>query len=152
MEKEIFKNYYVNDLGELFSTKKSNKAKLAPFTTKKGYLRIELNAKKYFVHRLVALAFIPNPDNKPFVNHINGVKIDNRPINLEWVTNQENKKHAALNGLTAKGIDNGQSKLLECQIHQIRLDTRSLRVIAKDYNVDKSIIGDIKNRTSWKHI
>lgn len=53
----------------------------------------------YFIHRLVAKAFIPNPDNKPQVNHINGNRYDNRAINLEWTTSQENIRHSYDNGL-----------------------------------------------------
>jgi hypothetical protein len=58
-----------------------------------GYLRIKIDKKLNYVHRLVAKKFIPNPDSKPFVNHINGIRNDNRVENLEWVTHSENLKH-----------------------------------------------------------
>lgn len=77
-------------------------------TIVEGYQRIVLmkNAikKRYMCHRLVAEAFIPNPDNKPFVNHKNGDKADNRACNLEWCTQSENELHSHRElGNTMKG-------------------------------------------------
>jgi hypothetical protein len=68
-----------------------------------GYLCVDLNAngisKQKYIHRLIAEAFIPNPDNKPTVNHIDGNKLNNNISNLEWNTYSENNKHAVDNGL-----------------------------------------------------
>ena len=58
-----------------------------------GYPRVAIKGKGLKVHRAVALAFIPNPDNLPQVNHKNGVKTDNRVGNLEWCTNSQNQIH-----------------------------------------------------------
>ena len=73
--------------------------KLKPYKTKRGYLKVSLGNKNIFLHRLVALAFIPNPLNKPQINHIDCNKENNCVTNLEWCTNEENHKHKCENGL-----------------------------------------------------
>lgn len=76
---------------------------LTPSKNSSGYLKVELYkdkvSKMYYVHRLVALTFIPNPYNKPQVNHKDGNKLNNTVENLEWVTKSENQKHAIKHGL-----------------------------------------------------
>lgn len=75
---------------------------LKPFYSRGGYVRVKLNygnrSKKFMMHRLVAMAFIPNPDNKPVVDHINRNRADNRVENLQWVTTQENCQLAVERG------------------------------------------------------
>lgn len=83
--------YYL--IGSDGSIKNSNGMKMAPFKTKNGYMKINLLKKGFYMHRLVAECFIPNPEEKPQVNHKNGDKTDNRVENLEWVTNSENMLH-----------------------------------------------------------
>lgn len=93
---------------------KSNGTRLYPGkflkteTIVEGYQRIvlmkEAIKKRYMCHRLVAQEFVPNPDNKPYVNHINGNKADNRAENLEWVTQSENELHShSVLGNTMRG-------------------------------------------------
>lgn len=69
----------------------------------KGYARVNLpGLGTILLHRLIADLFIPNPENKPQVNHIDGNKLNNSVTNLEWVTNQENRDHAVKNGLVMR--------------------------------------------------
>lgn len=85
-------NYVVNPDGVI--RRASTAQPLKPQPDKEGYLRVQLQTKMYRVHRLVASAFIENPENKPHVNHKDGVKSNNRLGNLEWVTQKENYSHA----------------------------------------------------------
>lgn len=88
-------HYEVSNTGLVKSFKRNkNGIILKPIADRKGYLRVPLckngKEKRYFIHRLVAEAFIPNPENKPQVNHINENKADNHVENLEWCTQTEN--------------------------------------------------------------
>lgn len=87
----------------IFFEKYASPKILSQSYTVEGYLVVTLvkngKANQYKVHRLIAEAFIPNPEHKPAINHINGIKDDNRIENLEWCTVQENTKHAHDMGL-----------------------------------------------------
>ena len=94
--KDIYEGYQVSDKGRVFSIKRNKILTLREHH--KGYLQVHLRVDGKDitpkVHRLVALAFIDNPNNLPQVNHINGNKKDNSVGNLEWCTNGENVKHS----------------------------------------------------------
>ena len=88
--------YQITSWGRVYSVDKEKF--LRQEETEKGYLRVDLfdesgKRKHHKVHRLVAVAFIPNPENKPQVNHKDGNKKNNSITNLEWVTDEENKEH-----------------------------------------------------------
>lgn len=176
MEKQIHNtNYFANKLGEIitYNWKGTGKrAILKPAKDNKGYLKVGIiflgKLKSYRVHRLIAETFIPNPENKPQVNHINGIKSDNRVENLEWCTNSENQLHAIENGLIIhkkgykrdcfwlKGSNNVTSILTETQVLEIRqkfkprIVTRA--ILSKQYNVSEATIKDIVNNKTWKHL
>lgn len=108
------------------------------------------------VHRIVAKTFIPNPDNKPQVNHINGIRTDNRVANLEWCTAKENDKHAWDIGLkNSLGSNQSNAILHEDDIPGIkRLIEAGLsnREIGKKYGIEESTISLIKLGKRWTHV
>lgn len=116
----------------------------------------------YYVHRLVAQLFVPNPENKIQVNHKNSNKIDNRAENLEWVTNKENAIHhwnspyCKISPNRAKGEKVNTSKLFAQEVIEIRdlfkTGKYGLRELGRKYNVTDTAIKYIIIRKNWKHI
>ena len=106
-------DYLIDELGNIVTIPSEKKTSNNQYNTyyvvkgkidPHGYVRVALTkdgkAKEFLLHRLVAGQFIPNPDNLPQVNHRNGIKADNRVVNLEWVSAKENKRHAYQNNLS----------------------------------------------------
>lgn len=123
-----------------------------PQPNNKGYGRVQLCGKFYFVHRLVAEKYIPNPNNLPQVNHIDGDKTNNCIENLEWVSNQENRNHAVKNGLHTQGENCPWAKLSKKDVDFIR-NHREIyqKDLAKMFGVARSTINNIQNNYSWKN-
>lgn len=176
MQEEIWKDvvgyegyYQVNNFGLIKSLERMVKYKenhsglrkeriLKTNITKGGYVHaticIDKMNKTVKAHRLVAIAFIPNSDNKPSVNHINGIKHDNRVENLEWCTAKENTNHAYKTNLKSgiKGEKSHLSKLKYQQVCEIRdLNLKGVKRInlASKYNVSLAQINRIVNYVNW---
>ncbi len=137
---------------------------LRPDLSNNGYLRYSFsrsqNRCKISAHRLVAKHFIPNPENKPQVNHIDSDKTNNHVDNLEWVTMSENMKHDYKhNSRTSpyvKGEKHFNAKLTKKDVVKIKqlLNDSELNQsdIADKFNVCPSHISDIKREKRWAHI
>ncbi len=136
---------------------------LAKRRSQRGYVRYALSTdgerREVQAHRLVAEAFLrPRPDGTE-VNHKNGIPDDNRVENLEWVSHQENLKHAVRLGLFhphgMKGEDHPRAKLNEVEVkeirHLLREGTQTQEKIAGLYGVTQSNISYIKQKT-WRHV
>ena len=153
-------DYEVSNLGRVKAMKKTlihshggifnySEKIFKPPLDSKGYPFVGLSGKdkpiQYRVHRLVASAFLPNPENKCCVNHINGVRYDNRLENLEWATLSENTRNAMDRGVAY--VPEARPKLTQQQAEDIRMEFSIGGVtkasIAKKYKIDPSVISRI---------
>lgn len=164
--------YQISNLGRVKSLPRYKKnGKFSHWTKEKilaqgindsGYYQVMLHKngshKTKTIHRLVAQAFIPNPDNKPWINHKNSVRIDNDVDNLEWCTPSENNKHCYDKGRQKIyfGEQHPGSKLTHRQVNEIR-DKYSyykytMLMLSKEYNISMGSIQAILENKTWKNL
>lgn len=167
--------YMVSNLGRVKSLKRNGTVKIDTIRKqtedKYGYLKFNIIKENgtsggILIHRLVAIAFIPNPENKPQVNHKKGIKTDNRATQLEWSTNSENQKHAFGIGLSKSNLQHksGKENHSSKSIYQISLDGKivaefySATVASKITKINRQKISSCctgKRQTAggykWKH-
>lgn len=154
-------NYEVSDLGRVRRATPSSRNPagmlLSADKSRKGYLSVTIwDGRKYsrrLVHRLVASAFISNPEGKETVNHIDGMKTNNRVSNLEWATRAENDAHARATGLSDSKGENHPCSVLtnEDVLHIRRSDDRSI-VLARELGVSRSTVDRVRLGSHWTHI
>lgn len=154
--------YIISNYGNLARVHKYTPTSLKePSTDEDGYLRAKLhdkNSTKYIgIHKLVAQAFIPNPENKPQVNHINGDKTDNRVNNLEWVTASENNYHK-FKVLDPKSYHK-RRKAVKCE--ELDRVFESVSAASEELNIHRCDIRNVANGRShhitaggfhWKYV
>lgn len=131
--------------------KKVNGTILSPSVTRDNYELVVLQkdcVKTYkTVHRLVAIEFIQNPNGLPQINHIDGNKRNNDVSNLEWVSGEENMRHAAKNNLLPKGENHWRVKLSDADVENIRIRYKNREMsqtdLAKVYGVSSKTVWGI---------
>lgn len=147
--------YKVTEDGKIINAK-TNKV-LHQYKGKDGYFRCQFGGKTRLVHRVILSAFINQPKEKEFVNHIDGNKSNNSLNNLEWCNRSENLKHAYLHNLkSSKGEKNGRCKLSKSDVDFIR--EKYIRGdeefgelgLANKFGVSRQTIGAVICRQNWK--
>lgn len=161
---KVYNKFEVSNFGKLRNATTGHIYKLC--ISKTGYWQVcvslgsRRNKKVFKIHKAVAEAFINNPEHKPFVNHIDGNKLNNNINNLEWVTASENTIHAYQHGLTEaqRGEKCGTHKLTEDDVKYIREHytpkdkTYGSKILAKKFGVSHSTISRAYYGGAWKHL
>lgn len=150
-------NYQVSNLGRVWSHHKNGF--INPYLSSSGYRRFKVRAngseKDMAVHRIVASLFIPNPEFKQYVNHLDGNKTNNADSNLAWVTASENAKHSYEIGTSTPlyGEKNGNAKFKNKDVSKIKNAQKQLiEKYAKQYNVTPRTITRILKKEYWKNV
>ena len=154
LEFPLNNNYLVSEDGKIYN--KNNKT-LTYGYNHQGYRRakipIDCVVKALLVHRVVAMTYLPNPDNLPEVNHIDGNKANNHVNNLEWVTRHDNQKHAFKLGLNSnKGVKNGKARVtpeIAVNLYYKLLNGYSPKQLSIDTGYSVDLLSKIKAKKTW---
>jgi hypothetical protein len=135
---------FIGDNGLVFNT--FSGVLTAGQSANEGYRRLICSGKRYLLHREVASLYVPNPQRKPYINHKNGTKSDNRAENLEWVTPKENVLHGlhVLGKWPKKSFESPSCKLTEVQVKQIKESSKSSSEMAKALGVSPSLVRAVR--------
>lgn len=155
--------YEISSDGEIRSKRNSTSSKklkvLKHYILPTGYLQTCLSKKgkqtKFYIHRLVLAAFLRPPIKGETVNHINGIKPDNRLENLEYMSREDNVRHGVyVLGFSKSGTNHHNAKLTENDVLQIRLlaETQTHQSISTMYPISRANVTNIVNRRNWKHL
>lgn len=149
--------YQISNYGRVKSFAQRHRI-LKPFLERRtGYLACELRFQgkrgDRAIHRLVARAFVPNPDNKPQINHVDGIKWNACASNLEWVTLEENCQHALKTGLRLAGAEHPDAKLTNEQIIYVRENPDNLKghELAKKFGITATAISYIQQGKTYRN-
>jgi hypothetical protein len=144
--------YAITKSGKIWSypTRIHNGMFLKPQKTHDGYFYVTLRGSAFKIHRLVAETFIPNVDNKPYINHIDGIKTNNDVKNLEWCTAKENMRHAWDNNLMENSRHNKLTKEEVVLLRERISQGMSQRKVGKLFNISRGAIQLIVNGDTYK--
>lgn len=156
----------MSDSGKIYSTKNIGRGKyhqeIKQRINSDGYSVITAgtnkNRRQVGVHRLIALAFIPNPDNLPEVDHIDNNRLNNHVSNLQWISHSDNVKKIPfeVGSQARRGENNGRAKVTEKEVISIRklFDENKFNIsqLSRIFNIPWTTISHIVKRETWKHI
>lgn len=157
-----FDGYFVSSIGSIKSLKRKKPKLLIPDLNKEGYLRVSLSndgkVSRFSIHRLVAMHYIKNREDKPFVNHKDGNKQNNSKPNLEWCDCSYNTIHAFETGLRIHGELAPNAQLTDevvnkvCELIQSGMKRKQILDLNLHEKLSKSKFDDIRARNCWKRI
>lgn len=155
-----FKNYSATQDGRIWSHNR-RPGWVKPSLDRAGYIRYNLvsdsgKRKGLYIHQAVALTYLPNPDDKPFVNHLDHNKANNSVGNLAWCTHLENIRHDWQNKtrqvLRGEQLSSKVTEKIALSIRQLHALGCSQTLIAKKFGISQPTVSQIVLRKTWKHL